>query len=239
MKNKIKAVIFDIGNTLIDATSIAEKALTYTAIQLKNQNLIESTDKFCKTYKDIDKQVEGIDVNHLYSGMQILIRVAEKLNLKQRHFFYYNFISIYRKHVKTSISHNVSARKVFAKLKGRNIKIGILSDGTTYEQIEQLHLLGILDYIDEIVTSQELMFEKPHPKTFSAILDKLKCSSENSIMVGDDILRDINGAKKIGMTTVLITKYLNKDILKTKTNNADYTITTINELFKILNDHGK
>jgi putative hydrolase of the HAD superfamily len=227
------AVIFDIGNTLINANKISQIALNYTAVQLKNKNIIANPDSFCETYRKIDQKIEGIEINHLYSCIQILKCVAEELGIKQTHLFYFNFFTNYRQKIKESIYHNTSAIKVFKELKRLNIKIGIISDGTTYEQIEQMYLLGLLNYVDEIVTSQEIGVEKPDVKIFKSIMERLKCSPENSIMVGDDINRDINGANKFGMKTVLTTEYVKKDNLKNIT--ADYTINSIEKLVKFIN----
>jgi HAD superfamily hydrolase (TIGR01549 family) len=232
MKTYCDAVIFDIGNTLIDTNSIMKIALLYTAEQLKTKNVIKDIGDFREIYYKVDKKIEGIDVNHLYSCIQILKCVAEELNIRQKHLFYFNFINIYREKIKISITHNISAIKIFEKLTNLNIKIGIVSDGTTYEQIEQLYLLGLLDYIDEIVTSQEIGVEKPDVKIYNAILNRLECYPENSIMVGDDIVRDIGGANKLGMKTVLLTQYLQKESIKN--NIANYTINSIEEIIKII-----
>ncbi|MDR1197834.1 MAG: HAD-IA family hydrolase [Prevotellaceae bacterium] len=92
--------------------------------------------------------------------------------------------------------------------------------------------MDVLDCIDEAVTSQELQVEKPDIMMFSIVLSRLNCKPENAIMVGDDIIRDINGANKAGMTAVLLTKY--KKTVSADEYKSYYAIKSLNELLKIL-----
>lgn len=236
--NGVRAVVFDIGDTLIPATRIAAKALEHAAHHLKSKSIIPNVNRFCSAYRTIDAKVQGVDVNHLYSGIQILRPISEELGLKKQHLFYYHFLTSYRHHVRNSISHNISTRKVFAEIIRRRIKIGILSDGTTYEQIEQLKLLGILESVDEIVTSQEVNVEKPNRLAFESILSKLKTKPQNTFMVGDDLIRDIKGGQDAGMITVRLTKYLPSNS-STKDIKADYQIPILKAFVPIIDSHGK
>jgi putative hydrolase of the HAD superfamily len=233
MNKKIEAIVFDIGDTLVDATGIAQKALVYAAVELQNRGLIENHGSFCEVYSNADSRVQGVNINHLYSGIQILSAVADKLNVQKRHLLYYDFFSIYRNKVKDLIVNSpYDVRKIFADLKNRNIKIGILSDGTTYEQIEQLYLLDVLNCVDEVVTSQELQIEKPDIRMFSTVLSRLNCKAENSIMVGDDAVRDMDGANRAGMITVLLSQY--KKTLRADEFKSHYVVKSLDELLKIL-----
>jgi len=75
--------------------------------------------------------------------------------------------------------------------KENNIKIGILTDYETEYQIIKLHKLGLLQYIDVIVTSEEIGVDKPSTKMFCAILAKMGLSSNEVIMIGDNYNKDI------------------------------------------------
>ncbi|MDR1197833.1 MAG: hypothetical protein LBK94_02315 [Prevotellaceae bacterium] len=136
INKKVEAVIFDIGDTLIAATDIAQRALLYTAVKLQKHGLIKNHGNFCEIYRIVDRRTEGVNVNHLYSGIRILSSVADALNMQKRHLFYYRFLSIYRDKVRTLIiNSHYNVKNIFVELKNKNIKIGILSNGTTYEQL--------------------------------------------------------------------------------------------------------
>jgi len=63
--------------------------------------------------------------------------------------------------------------------------------------------LGLEKYF-EIFTPRETKFLKPDPRAFLAVLEKLKIKPEETLMVGDELERDLIPAKKLGMETILI-----------------------------------
>lgn len=78
--------------------------------------------------------------------------------------------------------------------KNNGIKIGILTDYETEYQIIKLQKLGILDFVDIIVTSEEVGIEKPSIQMFQTILNKMDLRSSEVIMIGDSYEKDICGA---------------------------------------------
>src|SRR5258705_13244247 len=87
-------------------------------------------------------------------------------------------------------------------------KIGLLSNtmqsdaqsvGTALE-----HLL-IRRYFKAIVTSVDIGTEKPNPRAFFSVLQAMDASPEESIMIGNDRLQDIQPAKRLGMKTAYFT----------------------------------
>jgi HAD superfamily hydrolase (TIGR01458 family) len=60
------------------------------------------------------------------------------------------------------------------------------------------------------------VFGKPNPTFFRQILKRLKAKPDDCMMISDDPLSDLLGAKKLGMKTVFVTsgKYKDKEILK-------------------------
>ena len=90
---------------------------------------------------------------------------------------------------------------------------------------ERVNLDGYFDYY---FTSKELGARKPDTAFFENILQKLGANAENTVMIGNDYLKDISGAKKAGLKTILITK-LNQYFPE-----ADYIIKSFGELIDIL-----
>ena len=83
-------------------------------------------------------------------------------------------------------------------------------------------------YFDYYFTSKELGARKPDAAFFENILQKLGANAENTVMIGNDYLKDISGAKKAGLKTILITK-LNQYFPE-----ADYIVKSFGELIDIL-----
>ena len=88
------------------------------------------------------------------------------------------------------------------KMKGR--KICILTDLTAQIQFRKINKLGIKEYIDFLVTSEEVGIEKPHPRMFEKALKKLNCGSNEALMIGDSWKKDIEGASLLGIKNIWI-----------------------------------
>ena len=79
-------------------------------------------------------------------------------------------------------------------IKSENIKIAIITDYETEYQIQKLEKLGLLSYIDHIITSEEVGIEKPSKLIFLSAIHILNCKTEEVIMIGDNFDKDIIGA---------------------------------------------
>jgi HAD superfamily hydrolase (TIGR01549 family) len=156
----------------------------------------------------VDKEIQGPRFNILYSDPRLIIETAKRLDISPSLYLVGVFLSTYRSFIRKSIKKSKRLTKLFGTLKNKGFKIGIVTDGSTVEQIEQLYKLGILKYIDALITSEELGVEKPNALFFRKILSYLSVNDpSNAVMVGDDLKRDIAGAKKIGINTIWVTNY--------------------------------
>jgi len=61
-----------------------------------------------------------------------------------------------------------------------------------------------LEKFATIFTPRETKFLKPDPRAFLAVLEKFKVEPKETLMVGDEIERDLIPAKKLGMKIILI-----------------------------------
>ena len=89
------------------------------------------------------------------------------------------------------------------KYQENGIRIAVLTDMTAHIQYRKLERLGLTNYVDFIVTSEEAGGEKPERVMFELILDKLQLAAEDVLMVGDSQTKDIDGALCCGMQAIL------------------------------------
>lgn len=83
--------------------------------------------------------------------------------------------------------------------KEKGLRIGVATDLLAEIQFRKLEKLGVIDYIDFIVTSEEAGCEKPHRGIFDYCLEKAGCKAEECLMIGDNWAKDIAGAMDMGM----------------------------------------
>jgi len=96
---------------------------------------------------------------------------------------------------------------VFAALRDRGLKIGVLSNTTWPEhQHARIFVRDEVDHlIDGAVYSSEIPWAKPHPEAFRAALDAVGVADAGrAVYVGDRLFEDIYGANQVGMRAVLL-----------------------------------
>jgi len=93
--------------------------------------------------------------------------------------------------------------KLLQKMK---IKIAIVTDLTAHIQLRKIDKLKLTKYVDYLVTSEEAGGEKPNAIIFLLALNKLNILPNEAIMVGDNLVADIEGANSLGIDSVAITK---------------------------------
>lgn len=96
---------------------------------------------------------------------------------------------------------------VFAALRERGLRIGVLSNTTWPEhQHARIFVRDEVDHlIDGAVYSSEIPWAKPHPEAFLAALAAVEVSEPSrAAYVGDRLFEDIFGANRVGMRAVLL-----------------------------------
>jgi len=93
--------------------------------------------------------------------------------------------------------------RLMQQLKEEGIIIGVLTDLTAHIQHRKIAKLGLIPYIDAIVTSEEAGEEKPSKVAFERIALKINCKSDEILMIGDSIKKDVEGAISMGMHGLL------------------------------------
>ncbi len=90
---------------------------------------------------------------------------------------------------------------VLADLRGRGLKLGLVSNGgRDIADFVSHHELAV----DCAIASRAHGFIKPHESIFRAALDLLDVAAEDAAMVGDSVEDDIEGARALGLRAFLI-----------------------------------
>jgi putative hydrolase of the HAD superfamily len=92
---------------------------------------------------------------------------------------------------------------VLRELAARGYKVGLISNShrsmTAFQEHFELHGL-----ITAAISSSEHGYLKPHPSIFEAALALVGVGAGESVMVGDSLVHDIEGARRVGMRGVLV-----------------------------------
>lgn len=79
----------------------------------------------------------------------------------------------------------------------------LLSNGGLRNQTKKLEQAKLTNYfpLDRRIISGAVGFHKPDKRIFELLLNKFKIKPNEILMIGDDVINDIEGASKIGLMT--------------------------------------
>ena len=220
----MKAVLFDLDNTLIDFMRMKKISCEAAISAMIDAGLTMEKDKAYKTLFDL-YGVHGIEHGEIFQ--EFLKKVAGKIDYK----ILTRGINAYRKMQVGYLEPYPHVRSTLIALKGKGLTLGIVSDAPRMKGWMRLTEMGIVDFFDVVVTLDDTGKRKPSSLPFKAALKELKARPEEILFVGDNPERDIEGAKKMGMRTCLA-KY-GQIFPDTKTK-ADFEIKDIEELERIV-----
>jgi putative hydrolase of the HAD superfamily len=199
--HNIEAIIFDLGNVLIDFDHrIAARRIAY----FTNRSAEEIFGLF------FDSQLTGLFEEGKISPQEFFSEIKEALNLKLT---YDSFVPIWNEIFFLS-EKNRAVYHLARELKER-YKLVLLSNINILHFDYLKRKFPVFDPFHKIVASYEVGFKKPHPLIYRKIIDILQVSPE-SIFYTDDRQELIEGANQLG-----IQGFVFKDVEKLKKDLSD------------------
>ncbi len=211
----IKAVIFDYLGTLVNCRGYSmEDSENKLHSSLVDEGFKVSKDAFLAAYREAHQKYRKIRY-HEYREVTNAIWVSEALsNLgfdvsaqdarvkAALNVFFQDFIDTFVL--------RAGAKRLLSQTQTR-FKVGLISNFTYAPVIHKsLRELGISEYFNAVVVSEEFGWRKPHGAIFLNALGHLQVGADETVYVGDSPLEDIKGARDAGLQTIFITSQFNK-----------------------------
>lgn len=200
----VKAIIFDLDNTLVDFMGFKEKAVTASAEAMVAAGLEGSPEEVAKGIFDVywETHIENPEI-----FQDFLMGKIGKVDYK----YVAAGIRAYRQIEFSELKTYEGVKGTLQALRQSGLAIGILTDARALKAWFRLIYLGLQDEFDFVLSFTDTGVRKPESKAFQAAIDKVRESvpdirPEEILMVGDSYTRDILGAKKAGMMAA-IAKY--------------------------------
>ena len=182
----LKAILFDMDNTLIDFTKLKLKSCeaAVDAMNLKNALpiLFEVYDKY------------GIEEQHIFE--KFLLRIKGKIDYRT----VARGVIAYRKAKEAYLKPFPNVIPTLLELR-KKYKLAIISDAPRINAWMRLVTTNLDEFFDMVITAADVRKTKAFSAPFRAALRALKVSPNEAMMVGDRIERDIKPAKALGIKT--------------------------------------
>jgi len=221
---KFKAVLFDLGNTLVYQQPYEpfQRILQANGVFKSIEEIQEAFEKCSKEF-DVEKH-KALGSHEFYARWNMVIlkhlgitrsvrRLAEKID---RQWFNFSKIYLYPE-VKDSLR----------RLKQMGLKLGVVTGGYELDIEQILPRAGLEEFFDVCVGADTTGKRKPSPEAFKHALKQLEVKPEEAIFVGDSLEQDYFGAQKVGMKAFLIQRE-GKSVAGVK------AIASLREIFDVL-----
>lgn len=195
-----KGVIFDIDCTLYDYTK-HDKTAVQNICNYVEKNLGVDEKRFRAVYTEARNIVRRRlpDGGSRHSRVLLFQTALELLGENPFHYVL-DMYDIYWNDFLFGMQPFDGAFEFIRKLKDYGVKIALCTDMTAHIQYRKIERLGLTDYVDFMVASEETGFDKPSPLMFELALSKLNITPAEAAYFGDSLERDIEGAANAGIT---------------------------------------
>ncbi len=195
--NMTKVIIFDLDNTLYNEREYVISGFKAVALFLAKEKSLDQ----CTVYSSL---LESFVLNGRGNNFDYLCR---KLNIDS--LILSKLVNVYREHCpEIFLREDI---KIFLLELSKEYKLCLLTNGWLLPQKMKVEALRIDRYFDTVFYSQQdgLDFAKPHPKYFMHVLQFYDIDASEALMVGDDPIADIQGAKSLGIPHFQVKNELN------------------------------
>ena len=230
----IRAVVFDLDNTLLKSKVGARRGLLVAARlisnELKRKGYSYGYTRLFRMLQSIDREMLGWKLR--YNRDHWWKTLIKQLGLKRLHLTWIHKTTLrYWETYAENSPPFKDAELTLKKLKSLGFKLGMVSDsdgtpGMKMKRIRKEPFHNIFEAI--VVAGEDTLRVKPGHEAFRLIAQRLRIMPEKCVYVGDNPRTDIKGAKAVGMTTVIVKRRGNHG------GNPTYRIGALRELPRLL-----
>jgi putative hydrolase of the HAD superfamily len=207
-----KAVLFDLGNTLVhyfeksEFPDILEQAIAEVQNYLRQKGLLSiSSETMWRRVREEDYEARDYRVRPLEGR---LVRIFQLDDSVQSSSLIMAICRCFMKPIFARGRRYEDALPTLQELRLRGFKTAIVSNTTWGSPSalwrEEIERLGLSEYADVIVFCRDIGWRKPARQIFEFTLEKLQALLQHCIFVGDDPRWDLVGPRAVGMEAVLI-----------------------------------
>jgi putative hydrolase of the HAD superfamily len=197
----VKAVIFDLDDTLFDHTTSATRALHTWVPELGGTPSDELVAQwFVIERYNFDEWLAG-RTTHLGQRRgrlrDFLPLIGHPVPVEDDELdeVFAGFLAAYR----SSWAAFPDARPALEVARSNGWRIGVLTNGHGVQQNAKLAAIGLAELVDVVSTSEGLGFSKPAPEAYHLTCEALGVDPADTLMIGDNLELDVVAARSAGL----------------------------------------
>ncbi|NNF05593.1 MAG: HAD-IA family hydrolase [Candidatus Eisenbacteria bacterium] len=236
----IRAVIFDLDNTLTDFMGVKQASIRGAVDAMLNAGLDQRLKTSESTLADQQEAIAG-EISRIYDreGIEyqlVFNRYLEETLGEVDYKFLAAAIWGYRRARDSHLVPYPHVHLTIHQLAKMGLKLAVVSDAPREPAWLRLVYLNLHHLFDAVVTFEDTGVRKPEKEPFVEALRRLEVAPEETLMIGDWPDRDVAGASALGMVTVFA-RYgysWSRDRAPIEEHPPNYEIDDISELVGIV-----
>ncbi|QIX28162.1 HAD family hydrolase [Nocardioides sp. JQ2195] len=201
----IRAVLFDLDDTLFDHTTAARSAVVRWALERGVSGEEEALSTRWRTVSDRHyRRYQARELTYEEQGRE---RVREFLAQHVDDAEADEAFNAYRTHYRTDWRAFADARPAIERLHEDGVVVGVLTNGAREQQALKIERVGLADLRMPLFASSDFPAGKPDPRPFLVACGTLGLPPEQVTMVGDSVPIDVEGALAAGLAAVLLDRF--------------------------------
>lgn len=191
----IKAVFWDIDNTILDYERCSERALEAVCQHLRTEYSAELRNNFRRIDEGLWERQnrEELTVEEVFrkraEEMLAVMRLNQPIDA---------FVDTFAEEFGEAAELVDGVEQALAECRDNGCILYCASNGVRAMQIHRLEKAGLLGMFQDVYVSDEIGYEKPDRRFFDVCLQRSGVNKEEALMIGDGKLTDIEGAMGAG-----------------------------------------
>ena len=212
INNKITDIFFDLDHTLWDFEKNSE--ITFNLIFEKHKINI-GLKEFMEVYKPVNFKYWNMYRRNKIDSVNLryyrLKEVFDTLSIKTEKSFIDLIANEYIDNLSNQVHLFPDAKDILNYLSTK-YRLHIITNGFEKVQHKKIKSSGIHHFFETVTTAEGSGYKKPDKRIFEHALQKADTKNNSSLMIGDNLEADIQGAKDFGMHAIYFGKKPNFDI---------------------------
>ncbi|MGO1298330.1 MAG: HAD family hydrolase [Vibrio sp.] len=203
----IKAVYFDLDNTLVDRTASIERFVTTFVEKYGSRLHITNTENISSIIKLVDNGgYLATDSKYRKISEAVGCELSRQLDWKLR-VSAQELIDFWKEVFPRSAIEMAGAKNLLRNLYDQGYFLGVISNGAHASRVQTLATTAFYSLISQVVSSEKLGKKKPNPEVFVDTMASQRFSAHECVYVGDHPINDAIGSLNSGMRSVLLKGY--------------------------------
>ena len=213
MAQRIRGILFDLGDTLLDFGQINVPRLFYAGAELAYAFLRRLEQPVPDFHKYHRRQLWAVRWNYLksrltgreFNSLDLMARIGRRFGQDLTDEQMLELAWLWYKPLGRTATVEHGLGEMLTELRAEGLKLAVVSNTFVPAGVLDRHLEqeGLLEHLPVRVYSSEVGYRKPNRRIFDEALGRCELEAGEAMFVGDSPWADIFGAKRMGMVSVL------------------------------------